>query len=231
MAGERIEYEGDLLDVLDAHFREQSAQLHTCIPGRVGRFDAVRLAVDVAPVIPDREGGELPFIPGVPVMFPGAAGWQISWPLDPGSLGMIFFAERSIAEWQPAGQIAPPASQRRFSFADAVFYPGINPVGLELGSSSIATQFTVQRIGMAARITLKAAGGGSFEVAPGQFLDLGAAGGELVALANLVLARLNDIKTAYDAHVHPDPLAGFTGPPTVAMPSPASVAATLVKAV
>lgn len=55
-------------------------------------------------------------------------------------------------------------------------------------------------------------------------------GAEFVALAGKVLTELTAIKTAFDGHIHPDPVSGNTGAPTAAMPAPSSVAATKAKA-
>jgi phage baseplate assembly protein V len=53
---------------------------------------------------------------------------------------------------------------------------------------------------------------------------------DFVALAALVLTRLQTIKTDFDAHIHPDPVSGNTGVPTVPMTTPTAVAATKAKA-
>lgn len=52
---------------------------------------------------------------------------------------------------------------------------------------------------------------------------------DFVALAQLVLDRLNTIKSTFDAHTHPDGMGG-TGPPLTPMATPASVAAGKVRA-
>ncbi len=64
---------------------------------------------------------------------------------------------------------------------------------------------------------------------PGKFMLIGKGATEFVAMANLVLAELQQIKTDYDAHIHNDPLAGVTGAPTVPMTAPSAVAATVGK--
>jgi phage baseplate assembly protein V len=75
---------------------------------------------------------------------------------------------------------------------------------------------------------------GSIEITPGGagLVNIGAPEPtEFVALASLVLAELNAIRTAYDAHVHPDPVAGTTGAPTTLFGGPAGdVAATKARA-
>ena len=64
-------------------------------------------------------------------------------------------------------------------------------------------------------------------------IKMGAGASEFVALATKVLTELQDIKTAFDTHTHPFVATGAASPtsaPTVPMPAPNSVAATLVKA-
>jgi len=68
-------------------------------------------------------------------------------------------------------------------------------------------------------------------------VNIGAkAAAEFIAMADKVLTELNDIKTAFDAHIHtttatigPSAVLGIISPPTVAMPAPNSVAATKAK--
>src|SRR5262249_11872108 len=66
------------------------------------------------------------------------------------------------------------------------------------------------------------------------FVQLGAADGQFVALANLVKARLDSIQSAFDAHTHlysPGPGGPApTAPPPIPIGPLAAVAATLVKA-
>ena len=90
----------------------------------------------------------------------------------------------------------------------------------------------------AARITLRPSG--VVEIAQGSAVvakidadgtvHLGGAAGSLVALAELVDARLASVRTWLNAHTHPTP-SGASSAPTVPLGAQASVAASKVSAV
>ena len=132
-----------LQDLL-ARFRESLvSDLHTSLPGKVVRYDAATQKADVQPLIKERytdESGamqarELPVIPAVPVQFPGAGGYRITFPVNVGDTGLIVFSEASLDKWLVSGGTVDPADDRRHDLTDAVFLPGLRDFGHALASA------------------------------------------------------------------------------------------------
>ncbi len=106
-----------LQDLL-ARFRESLvSDLHTSLPGKVVKCDPSTQKADVQPLIKERyadENGarqarELPVIPAVPVQFPGAGGYRITFPVAVGDTGLIMFAEASLDKSLVSGGTVDPA--------------------------------------------------------------------------------------------------------------------------
>ena len=132
-----------LQDLL-TRFRESLlADLHTSLPGKVVKYDSTTQKADVQPLIKERytdESGaqqsrELPVIPSVPVQFPGAGGYRITFPVAVGDTGLIMFAEASLDKWLVSGGTVEPADERRHDLTDAVFLPGLRDFGHALTSA------------------------------------------------------------------------------------------------
>ncbi len=121
-------------DILHLAIRGEVAKLHTSLPGTVLSYDhatqRATVQVGVRSKIRASRGGEItnvdvPPIPGVPVCFPSAAGYAITWPLSPGDPVLLVFSERSIDEWKATGNASNDAQDvRRFDLSDAIAIPG-----------------------------------------------------------------------------------------------------------
>ena len=67
-----------------------------------------------------------PPLAGAPVAWPGGGEYGVTWPLEPGSTGMLVFSDRSLDEWAVTGQEDnTPRDLRRHAYADGVFVPGL----------------------------------------------------------------------------------------------------------
>jgi hypothetical protein len=197
--------------------------VHVGFVGRVVSYDHEKQTATIQPVVKGRRRNEdgdlefylLPQITNVPVEFPqgGGGAYSITFPLAVGDLGMVRIMERSHDEWRTTGaESTQPQHPRRFDLTDATFYPGI--------SSPADPLDQIDESAMVIAGDLKLG-------------DKSAS--ELVALASLVLDRLNKLQTAFDQHMH---ATAGTGPPVGPTPVPgvipvgqlASVAATKVRA-
>lgn len=96
------------------------------MPAKVVDYDpATRLATvkGINPVVIDDEDPvEAPEIYHVPVMFPGAGGAVLSFPIAPGDEGYVFFSDTDISGYV-TGDTGVVPSQRQHALNDAVFFP------------------------------------------------------------------------------------------------------------
>jgi hypothetical protein len=109
------------------------ADLHVAIPARVERVDLAKALVDVKPLVKDRysEDGatkvqSVPVVTNVPLVFPGAGGMRITFPVTKGDTVLLVFSERSLDSWLVRGGEVDPLDDRRHSLSDAVAIPGLN---------------------------------------------------------------------------------------------------------
>ena len=132
-----------LQDLL-SRFRESlTADLHTSLPGKIVRYDATTQKADVQPLIKERytdetgamQSRDLPVIPAVPVQFPGAGGYRITFPIATDDTGLVIFSESSLDKWLVSGGTVDPSDERRHDLTDAVFLPGLRDFGHPLGSA------------------------------------------------------------------------------------------------
>lgn len=130
-----IERRPTFADVIKGAIEARLLEVHTAIPGVIDTFDAATGLADVKPQIyaPSRtEAGEveysaLPIIAGVPVVFPGAGGFRLTFPVQKGDPVLLIFTEASLDKWVQAGGDADPGDQRRFHLSDAIALPGLRP--------------------------------------------------------------------------------------------------------
>lgn len=122
-------------EVLDKWRRGVLKELRVALPASVQRYDSDKQVVDVQPLIrelleqPDgsTESADLPVICNVPVIFPGAGGYHITFPIQKGDTVLIVFADRSIDGWQDQGGTGDPTDARRHHLSDAIAIPGLHP--------------------------------------------------------------------------------------------------------
>ncbi|EDR3673570.1 baseplate protein [Salmonella enterica subsp. arizonae serovar 40:z4,z24:] len=76
----------------------------------------------------DTDGAEmpLPLLVDVPVQFPRAGGFALTYPVDPGDEGLVVFSDRCIDGWFSSGAVGIPPDHRQHDLSDAMFIPGIS---------------------------------------------------------------------------------------------------------
>lgn len=122
-----------LAQVLDAVIARRLADTHTAMPGRVERYDAAKQVVDVQPLLKSRivlEDGtsadeSLPVLVNLPVVFPGAGGFRLTFPVKQGDGVLVVFSEASIDRWQKLGG-EQATDGRRFHLADGIALVGLH---------------------------------------------------------------------------------------------------------
>lgn len=131
----------DLAEVIDSAITSRLLRVNVALPGRVEKWDPATQKADVKPLIQsveiDRDGNDvvdvLPVIPDVPVMFPRANSFFMSFPVKVGDHVLLIFNSRSIDIWsQGNGPDTNPVDPRMHDLSDAVALPGFYPFGKPL---------------------------------------------------------------------------------------------------
>lgn len=226
-----------LLDILDSAIEADRRELHTCMPAEVLRVqtgDHKRQFVDVQPLlrreVPTEDGElvseQLPALTMVPVGHLQGGGFFISVPLAAGDIVLLVFAERSLDQWL---QVAKKGTTRTVDPGDVGLHTLAGAVALPCGPAP--RQSLLQDVDGSA-LVIGLDGGSKITIQPDGEVHL-AGNGDAVALASLVLDRLNAIKSTFDAHTHvynPGPSPPVpTATPASPMPTPAAVGSAKVK--
>ena len=133
-----------LSQVLNQAINNRLLDLHTALIARVESYDAAKQQVSVSPVLKrilpnlDDElvSEQLPVLSDVPVLFPRAGGFFISFPIQPGDFVQLVFNEVSIDDWM-AGASSTIVSGERFNLQGAVSFQACIP-NLSLSATLIA---------------------------------------------------------------------------------------------
>lgn len=209
----------ELVQVLREAADARVALVHTGTPGKIVAYDHTTQKATVQPIprgaYRDDDGEvrryDFPAIANVPVMFPSASGYAITFPITIGDHGWLEFGERSIDEWLATGEgTTEPLDLRRHDLSDAVFYPG---------TRSFANAIAAAGIDVAALVV------------EGANIKLGSSAATLaVALNDQVLADLNALKLAVAAAVIAPGDGGASLKAAIAGWTPSAAGATKVKA-
>lgn len=118
---------------IDAALAGLRADIWTTLPGIVVSYDVDAQTAQIQPTIQaqiqDKDSGAwsnttLPVCLDVPVIFPGAGGYALTFPLKEGDEGVVLFSARCIdAFWQQGG-VQPQAELRMHNLSDGMFIPG-----------------------------------------------------------------------------------------------------------
>jgi hypothetical protein len=233
-----------LEEVLRMAVHQRMVDVHTAMPGRVERYDEKEQKADVKPLLKrtviNDDGTEisesLPVIPDVPVMFPRAGGFFITFPIKQGDNVLLVFCERSIDKYTAgAGTEVDPVDLRMHDLSDAVAFPAFRPFSKAIKGAS-ADDMVLGQENEGAQVTIKDGGklevtydGGSMLLIEGKDssakLTLGD-GAKHVAIAEALAVLWGSLKTALDTfgamstgHTHSTP-AGESLGPTVGMTTP-----------
>lgn len=135
----------------------QQAKLWTALPGLVAAVDLVKQTLSVQPSIQGElrapDGSityvNLPLLVDVPVVWPRAGGFAITFPVKVGDEVLVVFSARCIDTWWQSGGVGAPAEPRMHDLSDgfAVLAPTSQPKvlanvqtdGMELRTESRST--------------------------------------------------------------------------------------------
>jgi hypothetical protein len=165
------------------------------MPGRVETYDPATQRASVAPLVKDvevddegaRTARDFPVITGVPVVFPGAGGFRVTFPVQAGDLVLLVFSDRSLDKLlaSSGAEAVDPIDPRQHDLSDAVAIPGLHTFGSPLASAPTDGA------------TIGAEGGPQikFEQAA---LKLGLGAAEAAALGNVLASALFDLVANLD---------------------------------
>lgn len=122
-----------LAEVIRAAIQAHDADLHVSIPAEVVRADLARGQVDVRPLVKEvlaagdgaRVAFSVPVIADVPIVWPGAGGYRLTFPVVAGDTVLLVFSDRSLDAWLTRGGEVDPGDDRRHALSDAVAIPGL----------------------------------------------------------------------------------------------------------
>lgn len=122
-----------LAELLRRVIDSRLVDVHTSIPGKILAYDADTQEATVAPQVKraytDEEGAreveDLPAIPGVPVVFPRAGGYRVTFPVAVGDTVLLVFSEASIDRWKSRGGCLDPGEDARHELSGAVAIIGL----------------------------------------------------------------------------------------------------------
>lgn len=115
-------------DVFRNVFNNMISSMHTCMPATIISFDAEECKASIQPSLNRAYlSGELPYpvIENVPVMFPRAGDFFLTYPLANGDPCLVIFSERSLDLWKSVGGQLTPDDPRKFDISDAIIIPGL----------------------------------------------------------------------------------------------------------
>lgn len=221
----------DLVEALIARYERE--RLWTMLIGIVERFDPVKKSVDVQPAIlerrPNGEYRKIPLLINVPYRFANCATHSIELPIAPGDPVLIEVLRQPYDQWLLKGGagVREPLNVR-YDLSQAVASAGPRPFA---GSDPPAStdSLVIRAKDNSTSVSLKP--GGVTEIDGATEIRLGTGATDFVALAALVLAELQQIQSAFNAHTHTHGAGpGITAVPAPQLPPPASVAATKTRA-
>jgi hypothetical protein len=214
-----------LEQVIKEAIERKSASIRVCLPGRVEKFDAEKQLANVKPLIQEVYEDEdestfssaLPVIPNVPVVFEGTSNFYMTYPIQAGDRCMIVFNDLDYDAWMTNGDDNAPSTSRRHDLTDAVCIMGMRDQGHKI-SEFDANRPAIGKQG-GPRITFE---DGAINIGA----DHNETPSDFAALASKVTAALDDIKNAFNNHVHSNGNNGApTGTPQTAAQTPASISA------
>lgn len=149
----------DLIEFLSMMGEQQAGEIRVAVFAKVIRFVPASTSdhgpfVDVQPQVKEplatrdeeRSFESLPVLPGVPVMFPQAGAFSITWPLTPGDTVLLVIPSREWSHWFATGNESPSHDDRTHSPGNAVAIPcgfwrghgaPSNPNGLSINAGRV----------------------------------------------------------------------------------------------
>lgn len=222
----------------------RQGEIHTALPAVVTRYQGGR-KVDVKALLRrpyldesnERQTKSIAVIASVPVSWPGAGGYVLTFPISdgattiidgavpPATTGILLVSERSLDKWLAGdGREVDPEIDHNHNLSDGIFIPELRPFGGKFPATP------------ADHGVIGADGGVQMHMHKTVICIGDETGADYIARADKVLTELNKLSGLFDSvlgHRHTFVGTGTVGPPSAGAPgtagtslySPSSVAA------
>ena len=219
------------------------SRINTCMPGEIVSFNSGTQTATVQPCIQQKriDNGtivfqDLPHVINVPIVFPVAGGFALTFPVASGDPCLIVFSQRALDNWLDSGSVQPPEQEipgaRHHDLTDAFAIIGVLPnpksisawssSGTELRNRARNNRVTVKNdmveiVSGAATITINMDGTVSITAPASMSIitPLLTLTGDLAVTGYIQdsVRKMAEDRTIYDSHTHTDPQGGVTGTP------------------
>lgn len=127
-----------LENVLRSLISDRLSTVNVALPGVVASYDADTQRASVQPGIRhafvnedgERELVDLPVVNEVPVVFPSAGDFSLTFPVAAGDEVLLVFSSASLDLWLSRGGTVDPSNDRHHALSDAVAIPGLRHAAL-----------------------------------------------------------------------------------------------------
>jgi len=212
--------------------RAELSGIHTTIICQIEAYTAATNTATVQPVYKlARTGGletvQYPQLEDVPVRQFGSGKLWATCPPAVGSYGYVNVSERSIEQWQANGGITEHGSSRKFDLSDAILEIGLCPLIPDGDNGAFVVPVNTDRIELRTRLGttfIAVLDDGTVEIS-GTTTTLN--GGTdwavqytaLKSAFDTLVTDVNNLVTAYNAHIHITTATVGVGPPGVIAPT------------
>lgn len=163
--GDRAELLNDVEEANRLMMDGRQAVIWSAIPGIITKVDLTKMTVEVQPAIQgsvtDQDGRvqfvNLPILADVPIVFPSAGGFSITFPIAIGDEVLVVFSSRCIDQWWQSGGIQKPMEARMHDLSDGFAIPGPRSQPNVLSGVS-ATNLQIRNNANSVKIEVTAAG-------------------------------------------------------------------------
>lgn len=222
-------------EAVDAVLRDRLNTLHTAYPGRLVRYYPEKQTVDVQLCVMREVPGEdhepdlfeeVPELVNIPVVWPRAGGFVITFPLNVGDYVAVFCGTTNTLLWREKGgtNMRPGVVGDEFGLNGCFVMPGYYPDNREHTLKDVDTQnMVLRRVDGGAAIAIKP--DGSVHITSNHVVVGAGSAPGAVALAELVETAVKSaVTTAVTGHTHSVPALGTSG--NGVLVSPVEVAST-----
>tara|TARA_R110002012_G_scaffold49804_2_gene128761 strand:+ start:23823 stop:24527 length:705 start_codon:yes stop_codon:yes gene_type:complete len=215
----------DLDRIIQSHIDNFETQLCTHIPAKVISFDSQEQTMTVEPFVyeaySDGVSSKPAQITDVPVIFYGAGGGVLTFPVRAGDEVLLAFSQRDIDLWWDTGQEGVPLTQHYHDYNDGIALLGLTSKANSVNASTTDVQLRFEdstgelnSITLAAdkSITLSSASGsqvkqlsdGNIEITSAATVKIQNNGEELISLVSDLMELL--ATTTTNTMIGPQPL-------------------------